>query len=270
MASLGEMYTRALADDLAYQRGWIPNWPPSFPVELGRVGEIVHDHKSGIVSLEGNNKLTDYEITPGPAEDGPVLGPRTFSWGSETKVKFEVNAKLPGWGWLAIAGAHAGFKASFGHDGGMQAESDNPQHHGLPDTDGLRKALREAGKNGKIEVGKSIVVELESADKAMIVASESSSGALQVSTSADVQAGGVRLANFALGCNVYTQTGKALVQPYPNRITTAFKALTIGTKGIWWWRRIDVSVAAFGGDAARLRSTLQEDELTADDYYVMY
>lgn len=268
MASLGEMYTRALADDLAYQRGWIPNWPPSFPVELGRVGKIVYDHASGITSLEGNNKLAAYEIIPGAAEDGPVGGSRTFSWGSKTTVEFEVNAALPGWQWLA--GARAGLKASFGHDGGMQAEADNPQHHSLPDTDNLRNALCEAGKNGLIEIGKSIVVEIESADKAMIVASESSSGALQVSTSADVLVGGVRLANFALGCNVHKQTGKAVVQSYPNRITTAFKALTIGTKGIWWWRHIDVSVAAFDGDVTRFRSALQEAELTAEDYYVMY
>ena len=270
MASLGEMYTRALADDLGYQRGWIPNWPPSFPVELGRVGELVYDRDTGIVSLDGNNKLSDYGITAGPAEDGPAAGPRTFSWGSDTNVQLGVDANIPGWEWLGIAGAGVGLKASFGRDGGLQAEADGLRHRSLPDTDSLRSALRSAGQKGSIPVGKSIVVELESAENSMIVASESSSGSLQVATSADVKSASVTLAKFSLGFSVRAQTGKALAQAYPHRITTAFKALTVGTKGIWWWRRIDVFVAGITGDSNLLESALREAELTAVDYYVMF
>ena len=232
MASLGEMYARALADDLGYERGWVPNWPPSFPMELGRVGELVCDHDTGIVSLEGNNKLADYGITAGPAKDGPDGRPPHVLVGISDKGRDRGPTLRP----LVGSGSKSQVPAlasrlSFGKDGGMQAEADGLRHHGLPDTDGLRKALREAGKNGSIQVGKSIVVELESAQKAMIVASESSSGSLQVASSVNVQSATVGLATFSLGFSIRRQTGKATVQAYPNRITTAFKALTVGYEG---------------------------------------
>ena len=85
MASLGEMYTRALTEGLGYQRGWMPNWPPSFPVELGRVCEITHDRDTGIIALDGNNKLTDYGITSRQSDIG-VLAGRARSCGGRKRA----------------------------------------------------------------------------------------------------------------------------------------------------------------------------------------
>ena len=75
---------------------------------------------------------------------------------------------------------------------------------------------------------------------------------------------------FSLGFSVRVQTGKALIHAYPNPITTAFKALTVGAKGLWWWRQIDVVAAGISGDLPAVQSAMREAKLTENDYYLVF
>lgn len=268
MASLGEMYSHALGEKLAYQKGWVPNWPPSFPVELGRVGEIVRDGRTGVVSLDGNNRLEDYGITRPPEQVGPKTGPRSFSWGTETKVDFGVGASTKGFEWLGAASV--GLRATFGKEGGLQAEAVAPRHHGFCDSDSLRADLLAAAKLGKLRCGKALVVEFEQVERAVVIASESSSGSIEGSVSADLAPSGVSLSSFATGLAVRSRSGQAVVSSYPEPTVTAFKALVVGTRGLWWWRHIAITMANFSGEDARLRSAFVESQLDDDDYDVRF
>lgn len=264
--SFGDMYSVALLEGLGFQKGWMVNWPPQFSAELGDVGNLNRDPDTGLLSLAGSNKLSEFSIRAGQPQVGPKGGPRSFTSGSSTRVEFGTDAKLPGWQW--IGNAKAGLHASFGQEGGMETEVSGPQHLRIPDLGGLKADLLRAAKSGALKVGQAVIVELERADSGLVLSSEEESGSLKATTNADVGPAGLSLTSFAVDISVKSKSGKALSLALPEPFTTAYRVLKIGTRGIWWWKKISIQ----GADRM---SPEQVDDVTealleVDDYFARF
>jgi hypothetical protein len=235
-------------------------------VKLGRVAVLERDY--GVRTLNGKNKLQDYGIKPKAAISGNSFGPLHVNFGKETVVNFGQEANLEGWHWLGAASA--GAVATFGKHGGFRMEATVLQRRWLPDTDSLNDAIRVAVKQGRLGRGKSIVIEVETAETAVFVASSGSGGSIRLKLSASVKPAGVTLASFAGGFTQESSSEGTRALAFSNPITTAFRAVTAGHKGLFFWRDIPIRIAAAKGDSRLLNQDVAEADFTDDDYYIRF
>lgn len=268
MPSHGKMYWTDLRKKRAYPKGWLPNWPLQATVRLGQVGELSYDRQSGVKTLYGQDSLARLGIKSRRPVAGNPFGPLQVSYGTQTDVKFGTDAKVEGWGWLGSAGA--GVDATFGRKGGFELEAVEIQRRSYPDVDGLKQALREAVEAEKLRPGKTIVVEVETAKAALFIASEGAGAALKMKLAAGITPVGVSLATFSVGFDIEKKSGSVQVVKFPTPVALAFRAVTVGTKGIFFWREIPIRAATFSGDAMSLNIALAEEEFTDKDYLVRF
>lgn len=261
---LGNLYVEAL-ENSGYGRGWMINWPLQTRVEIGDVGQVVRDVETGIWGFRPGATL-DHVGIPHKVESHGVAGDAFHTYGDGTQIAFGFDATTPGWEWLGDASA--GFHATFGSSGGLQANMDNIRRRKVDNIDGLKAELLEAVSRGSLSVGQSIVVEDETADLAMIIASESKSGDLKVTTNGAIAPVGQPLAKFATDFSVKSASGGAITQPMTARFPVAFRDLVIGTRGIWWWKRVEILGAANLSDADWLLAA--EDALEDADYFARF
>ena len=266
MLSEGEMYWRALKNKARYGKGWVPNWPLQEQVKLGRVAILERD--SGVRTLNGKNKLQDYGIEPKAAISGNSFGPLYMNFGKKTVVNFGEDAELEGWHWLGTASV--GAVATFGKRGGFCMEATVLQRRWFPDTDNLNDAIRDAVKQGRLGRGKTIVIEVETAETAMFIASSDKEGSIRLKLGASVKPVGVTLASFAGGFTKESSSEGTRALAFSKLITTAFRAVTVGREGLFFWRDIPIRRAAAKGDSRLLNQDLAEAEFTDDDYYLRF
>lgn len=264
--ALGNLYVDTYQGTYGLISGWIVNWPPVTPIGLGDVGRLVRDDDTGIWGFLPGATLRDHDISFTPGSDGVVAGERSLSSNEEIEVSFGFSAKTPGFKWLGDASA--GFHASFGSEGGLQAQVVNIRRHGIENIDALRPQLLDAVARGSMSVGHAVIVEIETADLGMIIASEHGSADVKVKTSAAVAPGGHPLAQFAADYAVHENSGGAVLQPMSARFPVIYRTLVVGTEGIWWWKKVVVDGIANLSDADRLLAT--EGVLDEEDYFVRY
>lgn len=266
LMALANIYVEALENTLGLAPGWLANWPPHTRVSLGDVGSLEWNEETGLLGFRGGGFLKDYGIKFTAPADSEPLADITLTTGSETRVEFGFDASTPKWNWLG--NAKAGFLASFGDEGGMKADLVDIRRGRIDRLDDLREALLEAATSEKLKVGSAIVVEVETSEKGMIIASTEHAAKLKVSTDLDVKPAKIKLASFAASFTVKDQSGAAVTQPMKAQFPVAFRTLVIGRRGIWWWKRIVVFGAADMGAQEVLDAT--EEDLTPDDYVVTF
>lgn len=260
------MYVEALEHEFQLARGWYANWPMSTPVALGDVGTLEENFETGITSFRPSNRLPDYDIpfTHTPATD-PV-GDMTLTYGADTHLEFGLDASLDGWKWLG--NAKAGFQAGFGSSGGLHAEFSGIRRGRIEDLDSLRDNLLDAKRREAVKPYRAVVVEVDTVDIGMILASTKSTAKVKVSTDVDLKPAQIKLVSFAGSFAVKSNEGSALIQPMTKPFTSAFRALVVGTRGIWWWKHTVIFGAADLSPERRMEAT--ENELSDDDYLVLY
>lgn len=263
--SLGSTYIDAYQATFGLISGWIVNWPPATPIRIGDVGRLVRDDDTGIWGFNPGASLNDHDI-PYKAQSDGVVGDRTLTVGDETNISFGFSAETPGFKWLGDASA--GFHASFGSEGGMQAHVENIRRQSIENIDALKPMLLDAVSRGSMSLGHAVIVERETADLGMIIASERTAGDLKVKTNAALVPGGQPLAKFAANFTVHSASGGAATQPMSAPFPVIYKTLVVGRRGIWWWKKVVIEGVADMSEADRLRAT--EDALDADDYYARF
>jgi hypothetical protein len=134
--------------------------------------------------------------------------------------------------------------------------------------DALKPKLLNSVSSGLLSVGDAVIVERETGDRGMIIASDSNSGELKVSTNAKVAPGGHPLANFAADFAVRSASGAAVTEAMRSPFPVTYRTFIVGTTGIWWRKKVVIQGAAELSDADRLRAI--EDTLDEKDYYVRF
>lgn len=266
MPSHGQMYWRALKRRVSYGKGWIPNWPLYEPVRLGLVTELHRSH--GIRTLVGDNKLGDYDIKRPGTTEGPVSGPLKVTVGKLSECSFGTDASLKGWHWLGEASA--GARIAFQKGAGLFLEAEDLKRKRLTNTDALYEAIRDAVVNKRMRPGRSIVIAVETASSIMYVSTNTGDSSINIKLKVGIAPAGLSLASFAPGFSQESRTGDAFATPMAKGGVTAFQAVTVGTKGIFWWREIPIRAAAFEGDTTVINLAMAERDISADDYVYMF
>lgn len=251
---------------MGWQKGWFANWPINTPVRLGQVGSLQTDTETRIVGFRGGNTLEHFGITAATNAADTPNGDINLTTGDETRVRFGADGSVDGWKWLGSA--KAGFHATFGSAGGMHAELADVGHSSLEDLHGLREKLRKSATSKKLPLHSAVVVEINAASEGMIVASTTQAADLKVSTDVDLKPAKLKLASFAGSFSVKHNQGSAVVLPMDEPFTVAFRTLVVGTRGIWWWKRIEISGVGTLPIADLLAAT--EDSLSDDDFEIIY
>lgn len=263
---LGNMYVDVLEDQFQLARGWYANWPLSTPVALGDVGTLEENFETGITSFRPSNRLPDYGIPFLATPSTEPVGDLTLTYGAETHLEFGLDASLDGWKWLG--NATAGFQAGFGSSGGLHAEFSDIRRVRIEDLDSLRDNLLDAKRGETLMYYRAVVVEVDTVDIGMILASTNSTAKVKVSTDVDLKPAQIKLVSFAGSFAVKSNDGSALIQPMTKPFTSAFRALVVGKRGIWWWKHIVIFGAADMSPEQRMEAI--ENELSDGDYLLMY
>lgn len=262
MPSHGQMYWRALKGRVNYGKEWIPNWPLYEPVRLGMVTEL---HRSqGIRTLVGDNKLGDYGIKQPGTNEGPEFGPLKVTLGKLSDYSFGTDASLRDWHWLGEA--RGGARIAFQKGAGLILEAEGLKRRKLTNTDALYKAIQDAVENERMKPGRSIVIAVETASSIMYVGTHTGNSSINIKLKAGISPAGLSLASFAQGFSRESGTGDAFATPIAKGGVTAFQAVTVGTRGIFWWRQIPIRVASFEGDATVINLAMAERDFSEDDY----
>ncbi len=256
------MYWRVLKGRVSYGKGWIPNWPLYEPVRLGLITELHRSH--GIRTLVGDNKFSNYDIKRPGTTEGPVAGPLRVKAGKLSEYSFETNASLRGWHWLGEASG--GARIAFQKGAGLVLEAEGLKRRRLTNTDALYEAIRGAVVNKRMRPGTSIVIAVETASSIMYVGTHTGNSSINIKLKAGIAPAGLSLASFAPGFSEESHTGDAFATPIAKGGVTAFQAVTVGTKGIFWWREIPIRAAKFEGDATVINLAMAERDFSEDDY----
>jgi hypothetical protein len=256
------MYWRVLKKRASYGKGWIPNWPPAEPVKLGWVTEL--HRNDGIRTLLGVNKLQAYDIQRPGTTQGPAASHLTITAGKLSECKVETDASMKDWHWLGEASA--GARVVFQRGTGLRLEAEGLNRRKLVNTDALYKAIRNAVKTKDLKPGRSIIIAVETAQSVMYVSTYTGGSSINLKLKAAVAPAGLSLASFAPGFSVESRTGDVFATAVPKGGVTAFQAVTIGTKGIFFWREIPIRAAGFEGDATAINIAMAEQDFSEDDY----
>jgi hypothetical protein len=254
--SLAQVYQKALETKYEYPRGWVANWPPSFDQRLGVVGRI-HDGKISYDAM-----LADKGIEAAADTDqGRGGGPWTFQSDSEIRVSFGVDASTPGWEW--IGNAKAGLKIGFGKTEGVVLGVGSTHVERLRNIDALRQELLDAAEDGRMQLGQAVIVEQQIADSGMQATSQGRQAEFAATTNADISVAGLQsLASFAADLNVHQSSEGVTTEQYPKGFTVAFRVLKLGTRGYWWWKKVEVVDRDIG-------PIDEEAGLEDDDYFAL-
>lgn len=264
--SLGSIYIHALEEQLSLSPGWLANWPPQSQALVGDVGSLQKNPETGLLGFRGGDVLADHKIRFTAAPEAEALADITLTSGSETRVEFGFDASTPKWKWLGDA--KAGFIASFGNEGGMKADLVDIRRWRIDHLSQLRADLLSAAKAGRLKVGDAIVVEVETSDQGMIVASTNHAAELKVSTDLDIKPAKVKLASFAASFSVKHDSGAAVTEPLKTQFSVAYRTIVIGRRGIWWWKRFEIRGAADMETQDLLDAT--EENIRPDDYLDLF
>lgn len=258
--TLGNIYREAWSGQFGLGRGWIPNWWPGTPIALGTRGVATSEG----LRYQGTASDIGVDVRPGRAEN--FSGSWEFSSSRDIEASFGVDATVPGWEWLG--NAQAGLSLSFSRGLGMYISAGPMGVERAADVDELSAALLLAAKGGRVAPGQSLVVEVQSTSNAVILASNGGGGEFKAFVNAELGESGAlgSVASCAGRLNVHRQSGSLTKQEYPNRVVIAYRVLTLGTRGWWWWREIAVRSAPDGPLSAHAESVALSDV----DYFVQF
>lgn len=264
--SIGEFYDTAYQKAIGLAPGWIVNWPLETRVPVGRVGRFKRDWETGLWGFVPGNTLQGVGISYKVNPDMISMGDSNIAYGRDSSIEFGFDAKVPGWEWLG--NAKAGFHASFGSDGGVRAQVSNVRREEAESIDALAEDLLTAAKNETLDYGQVIIVERETGDMGTIVGSEYDSGEMKVAAEGDFKPAGAVLAKFSAGFNVRMSSGAAFMRAVDSPFTVSYRALIVGSRGIWWWKRPVIEGLVEMTDDELIRQT--EEGLSERDFLAIY
>lgn len=284
--SFGSLYVESLGDDYGLTSGWEVNWPPMTLISVGDIGVLKPNRQTGLVGFSRLGRGSDYAVDVPSLESFASRRDVSLTKGDEAGVEFGFDASTPKWRWLG--GADAGFIASFGDGGGVQIDLVDFHRTRVGNIGLVVDSMKKATQEKKLPVGYAIIVEVDTAQSGVIIASEGRGGELRVSASVDLKPAQIRLASFANSFSVESRSGAALYGLLPDPFVFSYRVLVVGKKGFWWWKkfvihtsdghvlsdhpvRSEISVRpAFEDSGAGLDLDFIESTLDASDYLVEF
>jgi hypothetical protein len=234
--SLGDVYRDAWEEKFGLGKGWSANWWPGTAISLGQRGVI----RNGQLQYRGyvGDYGVSFNLDPAPS---PVSGAWDYSSSSKIDLAIGTDAKMPGWQWLGQASA--GLSLRFGNEESMYFSANGTTIERVADVDKLKADLITTAVQQGMPIGQSVVVERQLTTQAMLVASSGGSGELKATVRGNVKVSPFVAGTVAslAGClDVKKQTGGTSKQDFPSGMVLAFRAVTLGKRGWWWWQHFTV------------------------------
>jgi len=261
--SLADLYRNAWQAKFGLGKGWLANWWPGTAIFVGQRGIV----QGGQLQYQGH--VGDYGVSfaldPASAPGG---GPWDFSSSADTTVEIGADASKRGWEWLGKASA--GLSASFGSQESLYLSAGGTTIERVANVDRLKDDLINTAVKQGMPLGQSAVVERQLTAQSMLIVSEGRSGVLKATVKGDVtvDAGAVgTVASLAGRLDVKKQTGGTSKQEYPSGMVLAYRVVTLGKSGWFYWRHITVR-SVRGTSAPDL--DYFDKILQPDDYFVKF
>jgi len=258
--SLAEIYRKFWEDKFGLGKGWSANWWPGTSISLGERG-VMRDGR-----LQHQGYVGDYGVS---FDLDPVHSPVSGSWdyssSGDTKVEIGADASVPGWEWLGHASA--GLSVTFGNQESIYISAGGTTIERVADNDRLQMDLLNTAFEHGMPIGQCVVVERQLTTQAMVIVSSGKSGELKAALSGDVKVSSVAqgaVASLAGHLDIKRQTGGTSKQEYPTGMVLAYRIITLGTRGWWFWRHLTVRGITGVDDS------LIETALEPDDYFIMF
>ena len=218
-------------------------------------GEFVH-----------RGRASDYGVSfnfdSAPPKDG---GPWDYSSSTDIHAEIGIDATAPGWEWLGKASA--GLSVGFGEQESIYLSANSTVVERVANVDKLKTDLLTTAVKQGMPEGQSVVIERQFSRKAVLVASEGGTGELKATVSGKVNAipgaqGAV--ASLAGRLDFHSKTGSTFMQNFPQEFVLAYRIVTLGKSGWFFWRHFVVhGVLPVSGSTA-------EDFLGPEDYFVLF
>lgn len=258
--SLADVYRNAWEDKFGLGKGWTVAWPGP-GVSIGQRG-VMGESEFAYRGYAGDYGVT-FDFDPAPPEDG---GPWDYSSSADVNAEIGIDASIPGWSWLGKASA--GLSVGFGDEESIYLSASSTIVERVANVDKLKTDLLTTAVEQGMPTGQSIVIERQLSKKAVLVASEGGSSELKATVAGKVSiTPGTKgsIASLAGRLNFHSKTGSTFMQNFPKEFVLAYRVVTLGTTGWWFWRRPAVEeILPVGRDSSF------EDSLEPDDYFVSF
>ena len=258
--SLANLYRSAWQERFGLGNGWTANWWPGTAISLGERG-VMQDGQ-----LQHHGYVGDYGVSF--ALDpvlSPVSGLWDFSSSSDTIIEIGTDASVPGWEWLG--NASAGLSMTFGGQESVYISASGTTIERVANLDKLRADLIDTAVQRGMPIGQSVVVERQLTAQTLLIASSNNSGEFKAVARGDVQVGTGgqgTVVSFAGHLDVKKQSGGISKQDFPEGIILAYRVVTLGMKGWWYWRHLNVRAINAPNP------NYIEDILRPEDYFVRF
>ncbi len=230
MASAGEQYCKELARNLRYNAAW----PPGIRIVLGDIGVIDDDVFMPLTSLE------QFGVR---LERTPASHDMAFEYASAGAVEFGFKAKgdanptfLPN-----IPIDQAGLGINFTRENATVFRADGGTQQRFADETSLKVEIRSLIRAGLWDRDWHVVTDVIDATSTAALVSRSSGASVEVSVSADVSAGGLKLLTADAEAKIVASRSMQIAVIATNGLTPLFRAKRV--KRRWFSSRIDLRAA---------------------------
>jgi hypothetical protein len=257
--SLAEIYRHAWEERFGLGKGWTVAWPGP-AVSIGQRG-VMNDSELMHLGYAGDYGVS-FDFDPAPPKEG---GPWDYSSSTDINAEIGIDATIPGWKWLGKASA--GLSVGFGDEESIYLSANSTIVERVANVDKLKADLLTTAVKQGMPKGQSVVIERQFSRKAVLVASEGGTGELKATVDGKVNiipGTNGSVASLAGRLNFHSKTGSTFMQNFPKEFVLAYRVVTLGTSGWWFWRHPTVDGILPVG-----RSTA-EDFFDPDDYFVSF
>jgi hypothetical protein len=257
--SLADIYRDAWKGKFGLGKGWQVAWPGP-GVAIGQRG-VMNDKEFMYLGQAGDYGVS-FDFDPAPPKDG---GAWDYSSSAEISAEIGFDAAVPGWSWLG--NASAGLSVGFGKDESIYLSASSTIAERVANVDKLKADLLTTAVKQGMPEGQSVVIERQLSRKAVLVASEGGAGGLKATVGGKVNmVPGTQgsVASLAGRLNFHSKSGSTFMQKFPNEFIMAYRVVTLGSKGWWFWRRPTVDGILPVG------ASTPEDFFDPDDYFVSF
>jgi len=240
--SLAELYADAWRKK--YGWSWVPNFDPKYPIALGNVGRSISDEKFAYESTVGQRGIAAPAIE---SEEEGADSSWSFQTSSDIAVNFVANAQgEPPIAWLG--NAQVGIDVSFGKRAGVSIHGQSRRHRRYANMTALRDTVIDAAEQGKIHQGEAVVVEVQLSGPGVQFVGSGKNASLKVPLEASAPKVGVPLVELNGKLGIARDAVGAFFREFTGGSVVGYRALRLGKKGWFWWRRWDVAGFIADGD----------------------
>lgn len=240
--AISDDYKKALNAWAGSGGEWYANWPIGEAHTLGEMGRVHGD----TYVFEGPSRIP-FQLD----QSRVTLNSWTYQSAADMSVRIGADASVRGFEFLGSA--NAGIKAEFGSTTGVYVSVSGARIYRVAEVPPLRKELLARGRDSSLPYGSALILATLTADKALILTSNSRNVSLEARAKANVTAPPSVPADLVGNLSVVSGAAAVDMQDYcTGTAVLAMRLLILVRRGWLWWRHLDIRGAAAVSDDQRL------------------